>query len=142
GVNAGTFRYSQSTNTVTPVVLPFVTPAPEGGVFQGTVFSPHLNNRGDLLFDGLVLTDKGIHVSDEPYTGLGQGIFQADKSGHITSVISPGATAPGGGKFDWAASPWNNDGGDVAFIGHVAGDPASIPGFPPQSVFTAALGNG
>jgi hypothetical protein len=142
GVNGGTFRYSHSTNTVTPVVLPFVTPAPGGGVFQGTVFFPHLNNGGDLLFDGIVPTDKGIHVPDEDYIGLGQGIFMADKAGHIASVVSPGDAAPGGGTFDFAGGPWSNDGGDIAFLGHVAGDPASIPGNPPQSVLIAALSNG
>jgi hypothetical protein len=142
GVNGGTFRYSHSTNAVTPVVLPFVTPAPGGGVFQGTVFFPHLDNRGDLLFDGIVATDKGIHVPGEDYIGLGQGIFLADSHGHISSVVSPGDAAPGGGKFDFAGAPWSNDGGDVAFAGHVAGDPASIPGNPPQSVLIAALGNG
>jgi hypothetical protein len=85
GVNGGTFRYSHSTNTVAPVVLPFVTPAPKGGVFQGTVFFPNLNDRGDLLFDGVVRTDQGIHVRGEVYDGLGVGIFKADKSGHISS---------------------------------------------------------
>ena len=138
GVNGGTFRYSHSTNTVTPVVTPVVTPAPGGGVFQGTVFSPSINNRGDVLFDGIVITDKGIHVPGEAYIGLGEGIFKADKSGHISSVVSPGDAAPGGGTFDFAAGPWVNDGGDVAFEGHVAGEPASIPGFPPQSVVIGA----
>src|SRR5262245_6949277 len=142
GVNAGTFRYSHITGKVTPVVLPFVTPAPGGGVFQGTTFYPNLNNRGDLLFDGIVVTDKGIHVPGEDYIGLGVGIFQADKAGHISSVVSPGDAAPGGGTFDFAANPRNNDGGDVVFVGHVAGDPASIPGNPPQSVMIAALANG
>jgi hypothetical protein len=141
GVNAGTFRYSHSTRTVTPVVLPFVTPAPGGGIFQGTVFFPHLNNRGDLLFDGIVPTDKGIHVPDEDYIGLGQGIFKEDKSGHITSVVRPGDAAPGGGTFDIAGNPWSNDGGDMAFLGHVAGDPASIPGNPPQAILISALSN-
>src|SRR5262249_26778284 len=78
----------------------------------------------------------------EEYTGLGQGIFMADRSGHIASVVRPGDAAPGGGTFDWAAQPRNNDGGDVAFVGHVAGDPASIPGYPPQSEVIAALSNG
>src|SRR5262249_44139910 len=142
GVNAGTFRYSHSTNTVTAVVRPFVTPAPGGGVFQGSTFYPNLNNRGDLLFDGLVVTDKGIHVPDEDDVGLGQGIFKADKAGRISSVVSPGDAAPGGGRFDFAATPRNNNGGDVVFVGHVAGDSASIPGNPPQSVIIAALGNG
>jgi hypothetical protein len=142
GVNAGTYRYSQSAKTVTPVVLPFVTPAPGGGVFQGTAFSPNLNNRGDVLFDGLVVTDQGIHVPGEAYIGLGQGIFLADRSGRITGVVRPGDAAPGGGTFDFAGGPRNNDGGTVAFLGHVAGTPASIPGYPPQSDIIAALTNG
>jgi hypothetical protein len=142
GVNAGTFRYSHSTGTVTPVALPFVTPAPGGGVFQGSAFFPNINNRGDLLFDGIVPTDQGIHVPGEDYIGLGQGIFMADRAGRITSVVRPGDAAPGGGTFDFAGQPRNNDGGTVAFMGHVAGDPASIPGFPPQSEAIAALTNG
>jgi hypothetical protein len=140
GVNAGTYRYSHSTQTVTAVVVPFVTPAPGGGVFQGSVFSPNINNRGDLLFAGLVLTDDGIQVPDED-NGLGEGVFQVDRQGNISSVVSPGDAAPGGGTFDFAAQPWNNDSGDVAFMGHVAGDPVSIPNFPPQTVFISALTN-
>jgi hypothetical protein len=142
GMNAGTFRYSHVTHAVTPVVLPFVTPAPGGGVFQGTVFFPHLNNRGDLLFDGLVLTDMGVHISGEEYTGIGQGIYKADRLGRISSVVAPGDSAPGGGRFDFAANPWINDGGDIAFIGHVAGDLAQVPGNPPQSILISALSNG
>jgi hypothetical protein len=139
-VNGATFRYSHSTNTVTPVVRPFVTPAPGGGTFQGTVFSPSLNNRGDLFFDGIVPTDKGIPPPDEPYLGLGEGIFQADKAGHITSVVRPGDAAPGGGTFDWAGGPWANDGGDVAFEGHLAGELAiNPPGFQPQAIEIGAL---
>jgi hypothetical protein len=34
-----------------------------------------------------------------------------------------------------------NDGGDVAFSGHVAGDETVVPGFPPQSVFISTLGS-
>jgi hypothetical protein len=139
GVNGGTYRYSQSTGTVTPVVRPFVTPAPGGGTFQGTVFAPTINNRGDLLFDGIVPTDQGVHVPGEDYVGLGEGIFQADQSGHIASVVSPGDAAPGGGTFDWAGGPWVNDGGDVAFEAHVAGEPASAPGPPPQAFIIGAL---
>jgi hypothetical protein len=142
GVNAGTFRYSHSTKTVTAVVRPLVTPAPGGGTFRGTVFFPHLNSRGDLLFDGIVATDQGIHVPDEDYLGLGQGVFKADKFGRISSVVSPGDAAPGSGTFDFAGAPWSNDGGDIVFAGHVAGDPASIPGNPPQSVLISALANG
>ena len=34
-VNAGVYRFSQSTHTVTPVVIPEVTAVPGGGVFRG-----------------------------------------------------------------------------------------------------------
>ncbi len=37
GVNTGMFRYSHSSQTLSPVVIPFVTPAPTGGVFQGAL---------------------------------------------------------------------------------------------------------
>jgi hypothetical protein len=44
GVNAGVYRFSQSTHTVTPVVTPVVTPAPGGEVFAGAHFGAGLNN--------------------------------------------------------------------------------------------------
>jgi hypothetical protein len=141
GVNAGTYRFSHSTGTVAPVVVPGVTPAPGGGLFAGTFFDPSLNNRGDLLFAGIVPTDKGIHIPGEAYIGLGLGIFKADKAGQISSLVVPGDQAPGGGVFDYAAQPSVNNGGDVAFAGHIAGEEAQIPGNPPQAAFIAALGS-
>jgi hypothetical protein len=139
GVNGGLFRYSHSTNAVTPAVLPFTTPAPTGGYFQGTAFDYTLTNNGNLTFDGIIQTDKGIHLTTEPYTGLGEGIFQADPSGHITSVVVPGNAAPGGGTFDYVVGPAVNSGGDMAFEAHVAGEPATLPFFAPQSVFIDAI---
>jgi len=144
GVNAGAYRYSHSTQTVTAVVVPGVTPAPGGGAFAGTSFGPSLDNRGDLFFVGIVPTDKGIHIPGQPYVGLGEGVYEADQAGKITSIVSPGDPAPGGGTFDNAGSGvsagyWVNGRGDVAFTGHVAGEEAQIPGFPPQSAFIAAL---
>jgi len=144
GVNAGTYRYSHATHAVTPVVVPGITPVPGGGVFAGTFFGPGLNNRGDLLFGGIVPTDKGVHIPGEPYGGLGMGVFKADVGGHITSVVSPGDPAPGGGTFDIAGDYggfWVNDRGDLAFTGHVAGEEAIVPGFPPQSAFLSAIGS-
>ncbi len=139
GVNAGVYRFSSATGTVTPVVIPGVTPAPGGGVFAGSHFGVSLNNRGDLVFPGIVPTDKGIHLPDEPYVGLGVGLFKANKKGQISSVVSPGDPAPGGGTFDFAAIPWINDGGDVAFAGHVAGEECRAEGFPPQAIFIQCL---
>ena len=100
GVNAGVYRFSQSTHTATPVVRPGVTPVPGGGLFAGASFGASLNNRGDLVFGGIVPTEQGIHLPDEDYIGLGVGVFKANKKGHISSVVGPGDPAPGGGVFD------------------------------------------
>jgi hypothetical protein len=130
GVNGGLFRYSHSAGTVTTVVNPFVTPAPTGGTFQGAIFGYTLNNNGDLLFDGIIPTANGVHAPGEDYTGLGEGVFKADKAGHISSVVVPGDAAPGGGTFDMVSFPWGNAGGNMAFVGHVAGEPLFPPGSP------------
>ena len=142
GVNAGAYRYSHTTHSVTPVVIPFITPAPGLGKFQGVGFQPTINNRGDTAFPGVVETDKGVHVPGEDYVGLGIGIFRADAKGQILTVVVPGDAAPGiGKKFDVAGEPWINDGGDVSFIGHIAGTEAVAPGFPPQAQLIGALGS-
>src|SRR5712691_2719055 len=143
GVNAGVYRYSHTTQSVTPVVIPYVTPAPGGGEFQGAFFQPTINYSGDVVFAGIVKTDQGVHnVPDngEAYIGLGIGIFRADATGHISSVVSPGDAAPGGGTFDYAVEPWVNDDGDVSFIGHIAGEESVVKNFPPQAEFISALG--
>jgi hypothetical protein len=144
GVNAGAYRYSHTTETVTPVVVPFVTPVPGGGTFQGVFFQPTINNRGDVVFAGIVKTDQGVHnVPDngEAYIGLGIGIFLSDARGRISSVVGPGDAAPEGHMFDYAVEPWVNDGGDVSFIGHIAGEDSVVAGFPPQAAFISALGS-
>ena len=141
GANSGLYLYSHNTRNVTPVVAPGVTPAPGGGTFTGATFGPSLNNRGALLFVGIVPTDKGIHLPDEDYIGLGEGVFKADKQGNIFPVLVPGDPAPGGGTFDFAFNPWTNDGGDVAFIAHIAGEECHIEGYPPQAELIACLGS-
>jgi hypothetical protein len=140
GVNAGSYRYSHTTHNVTPVVMPGITPVPGGGTFQGVFFQPTINNRGDVVFAGIVHTEDGVHVPGEDYIGLGSGIFRADPKGSIAKVVVPGDAAPGGGKFDYAVEPWVNDGGDVSFIGHKAGEESVVPLFPPQDVLISALG--
>jgi hypothetical protein len=107
---------------VTPVMIPEVTPAPGGGVFKGAQFGVSLNNRGDLVFGGIVETDQGIHLPNEEYIGLGGGLFKANKTGHLSSVVGPGDPAPGARVFDWANFPSINNRGDVAFMGHVDGE--------------------
>jgi hypothetical protein len=122
GVNAGVYRFSQSTQMVMPVVIPEMTEVPGGGVFKGAQFGVSLNNRGELVFGGIVETEQGIHLPDEEYIGLGGGLFKANKTGHLSSVVGPGDPAPGARVFDWANFPSINDGGDVAFMGHVDGE--------------------
>ncbi len=146
GVNSGLYRYSHTTQTTSAVVIPDVTPAPTGGTFAGVSFGPSLNNKGDVYFAGIIATPNGVHVPGQEYGGLGIGVFAADTKGHITSIVVPGDPAPGGGTFDetgetYATSYWVNGRGDVVFVGHVAGEEAQVPGFPPQSQFLATLGS-
>jgi hypothetical protein len=139
GVNSGCYRYSRTAGTVTPVVIPFVTPVPGGGTFQGTGFGPVMNNRGDIAFPGVIVTDLGVHIPGEDYPGVGVGLYRADRQGSLTSEVIPGDPAPGGGQFDFATEPWINQGGDMVFGGHVAGEDAAIAGFPPQTEVISAL---
>ena len=125
GVPAGVYRFSSSAHRVTPVVIPGVTRAPGGGVFAGASFGASLNERGDLVFSGILLTDKGLPFPEQ--NGLGQGVFRARRTGAIVSVVSPGDAAPGGGTFDFAFVGWINNRGDVAFQGHVAGEEILAP---------------
>jgi len=116
GLNAGVYRYSHASGKVAAVVVPYVTAAPGGGTFAGAGFNTCLNNNGDLAFTGIVTTP----------TGLGFGVFIADKQGRITSVVSPGDAAPPIGSlhsFDSAGnSVWTDSRGDVAFVAHLAGE--------------------
>ncbi len=141
GVNAGVYRYARTRRMLAPVVVPGITPAPGGGTFAGVHFQVSLNNAGDLIFNGIVPTDQGIHLPDEEYIGLGVGVFKADKRGGIFPVVAPGDPAPGGGTFDVAREGWISDGGDIAFSAHVAGEECSPPNSPPQSFFIGCLGS-
>lgn len=127
GTNAGIYRFDADSSTVSAVMTPGVTPAPGGGFFQGSSAfrSTVVNNSGTVLFDGMIPTADGIHIKGEDYIGLGVGIFQANKKGAISSVVSPGDPAPGGGTFDFAANGYVNSGGDVAFGAHIASDPCN-----------------
>ena len=141
GVNAGVYRYSQRARTLAAVMTPGVTPTPAGGVFTGATFGTSLNNEGLLAFGGIVPTDSGVHLADEPYLGLGAAVYTADRRGHISTVVSPGDAAPGGGVFDWALFPQINASRDVAFMGHLAGEECRPEGFPPHAVLMACLGS-
>jgi hypothetical protein len=128
GTNSGVYRFSKNTPTVTAVMVPYHTPAPGGGTFQGAYLHTDLNNNGDIVFAGIIPTPNGIA------DGRGMGVFRADRLGNIFSVVSPGDPAPGGGKFDFAENPSINPVGDIGFGAHVAGEEC-IP-FPdgPQQV--------
>src|SRR5438552_5629155 len=103
---------------LTPVIATLGDPAPGGGTFAGATFHASLNNPGDITFTGIVPATIGPGAP----LNLGQGIFRADKFGRISIVVSPGDAAPGGGIFDFAENSWINDGGDVAFGAHLAGE--------------------
>jgi hypothetical protein len=146
GVNAGLFRYNIPTAALTRLVEAGVTLAPTGGTFQGVAFETSMTNRGDIVFSGIVATDQGVHVPGEAYPGLGVGVFKADPNNVITKIVSPGDPAPGGGLFDYAGTSGAggaviNSNGDVAFVGHVAGEEVPFPGFPPQTALISALGS-
>jgi len=109
-------------------------------LFVGAGFGANLNNRGELVFARIVPTDKGFPLPDD--SALGVELFKANKKGQISSLIRLGEPAPGGGVFDWTNGPWINDGGDVAFMGHVAGEECRpSEGLPPPEFLIACLGS-
>jgi hypothetical protein len=143
GMNSGIYRFTHATGTLSAVMVPGVTPAPGGGTFQGAFLHASINNRGDIAFAGIVPTTAGISGD------LGIGVFLADKKGQISSVLSPGDPAPGGGTFDFAENPWINDKGDIAFGAHVAGEecidlgvPQSVRIFCAESVYVKKAASG
>jgi hypothetical protein len=115
--NSGLFRFSHSTQTLSAVAQPG-TPVPGGGHLAGVFTNTAINNRGDIVFSGIIATEAGPPDS----MGFGVGLFLADKHGTISSVVRPGDPAPGGGTFDAAMNGSINNGGDIAFGGHVAGE--------------------
>ena len=122
GVNTGLYRFSHATGTVEAVVVPEVTPAPGGGVFAGTA-GALINNHGDIAFEAVL---HGADIAPGPPgvegLGLGMGGAVADRNGRISSLVSPGDLAPGGGIFDFAEVLSINDHGDVTFNAHIDGD--------------------
>ena len=107
-LHGGIFRWSGASKTLSPVVIPNVTPDPSGGVFVGVDPGVSLNNQGALVFTS--------YVTNTP-AGLSRGAFLQDKSGRITSIMRPGDSAPEGGTFIRAIGAIINDAGDIAFAG-------------------------
>jgi hypothetical protein len=104
GVNAGVYRFSPSTQKIVSVMTPGVTPAPGGGLFVGAGFGANLNNRGDLVFAGIVPTDKGFPLPDDE-NGLGvvTGLF-LHSEGETILVARPDDPMPGGGELVTASN--------------------------------------
>jgi hypothetical protein len=122
GLPGGVFRFSHSTNALSAVALPG-TPAPGGGTFVGSYYNVGMNNRGDIVFPGLA-TGSAIGTVGIPpnYNGMSLALFEQRKDGTTTRLVGPGDPAPGGQVFDDAWNASINNGGDVAFSGHVTGD--------------------
>jgi hypothetical protein len=131
--NSGLYRYTQGNQQLTAVVMPGM-PAPGGGAFAGVGFGPHLDDRGDIAFAGVVPTEIGPGGE----SGLGVGLFVADPGDQFRAIARPGDSAPGGETFDWAAYPWNNHRGDIAFMGHVVEQGPSPS--PEVDIFAASAG--
>jgi hypothetical protein len=117
-VNGGLYRWSHSSETLSPAVVPNVTPDPNGGVFVGVEFNASLNNRGDVAFIG--------YVTNTP-VGLGEGFFIQSRSGGISSIARAGESSPDGGTFilsseSVATAIVINDAGDAAFEGNTTLD--------------------
>jgi hypothetical protein len=119
--NAGLFRFSHSAQTLSRVAGPG-TLVPGGEHLAAVYFSTAMNNRADILFTGIVTGGDIDPTSPPGFMGLGAGLFLADKHGAISNVVRPGDPAPGGRTFDMATNASINNGGDIAFGGHVAGD--------------------
>ncbi|HXJ61534.1 MAG TPA: choice-of-anchor tandem repeat NxxGxxAF-containing protein, partial [Verrucomicrobiae bacterium] len=119
-LHGGVYRWSGVNQTLSPVMIPNVTPDPSGGVFVGADFDVSLNNQGALVFTG--------YVTNTP-VGLGRGAFLQDKFGHITSIMRPGDAAPEGGTFIRAINPCISDAGDITFTGKTLDIPHSFQGY-------------
>jgi len=115
-INGGLYRWSHRTASLSPVVVPNVTPDPKGGVFVGVAFDARLNNLGAVAFTGF--------VTNTP-VGLGEGVFIQRPSGSISTIVRTGDPSPDGGTFLLSNPVLGvslNDVGDVAFLGDTTVD--------------------
>jgi hypothetical protein len=135
GAGAGAFRYSAATQTVSPIIVPGATKVPGGSdTFVGADGLAAINNSSDVVFPGMIPTNKGIPGSvTDSGVKVGDGVYESYASGKLVKLVAPGDKAPGGGTFDYADGPTVNDHGNVAFNGHLSGEPYQLPIFPPPS---------
>jgi hypothetical protein len=57
GLNSGVYHWDASSQNLSAVVSPFVTPAPTGGSFLGAFTHATLDERGQVAFAGMLLVD-------------------------------------------------------------------------------------
>jgi len=127
GDNAGVFRFSGHAGALTGVELPGAQ-APGGGTFKGTYVNMGINNRGQIVYQGLA-TGSAVD-SAANYNGMALALYEQGKDGTNHRVVGPGDPAPGGHVFDDAWNGSLNNAGDIAFSGHVVGDPCINIGVP------------
>jgi hypothetical protein len=122
GLNAGLYRFSHASGALSAVAIPG-TPMPGAGALEGLWFDiVGMNNRGDITFTGLA-DGTDINPGTPPGSdGIAGGVWEALPDGTLVKVAIPGDPAPGGGTFDDARNPSINNGGDIAFGGHIAGE--------------------
>jgi hypothetical protein len=121
GLNEGVFRWSHN-GGLSAVALPGQA-MPGGGTFEGTYVNYGINNRGDVIYQGLA-TGSAVSSGTPPnYSGMSLALYEQSRDGVSTRLVGPGDAAPGGGVFDDAWNGSNNNAGDVAFSAHVQGDP-------------------
>jgi hypothetical protein len=88
-LNSGIFRFSHSTQTLSRVAGPG-TPVPGGEHLEGVFFNTAINNRGDIVFSGIVTGGDIDPTSPPGEIGLGVGLFLADKRrSRLSSTIKP-----------------------------------------------------
>jgi hypothetical protein len=115
GTPAGIYSYTGPTHTLSPLVVPTVTPAPGGGTFQGSPSRAAVNNNGEIAFAGFIPTT----VSADPVL-QGSGVFVRSNQGVITKIAAPGDAVPGG-TLHYAWNPAINNSGDVAYEASLTG---------------------
>jgi hypothetical protein len=129
GIDAGVFRYTASSGTLSAVAVPGQA-MPDGGTLLGGGYNFAINNGGDVIYQGI---DTGTAISSGTppnYEGASAGLFEQSKDGVSTRIAGPGDAAPGGGVFDDAWNGSNNNAGDIAFSAHVQSDPCIDFGIP------------
>jgi hypothetical protein len=129
---------------LSPVAVPG-TAAPGGGVFAGVNYHTGENNRGDIVFSGLVSGTDIDPTTDPGCDGVASALYLARADGTLSVVVRPGDPSPGGGVFDSAMNASINDGGDIAFGAHIAGDSCVGIGNPfacGESVYLRTAHNG